>query len=88
MRTQMTKEVTFTTCKVAEMVIENGMPKVIERDSERFLGNASMAKITRELRKMYKKELTPFDIKVETFTYVMDVEDFIKHATLKEDDSE
>lgn len=88
MRKFMTKEVTFTTCKVAEMAVVDGKPTVIEHDTERFLGNPSQQKIEKELYKMYKKQLTAYDLETETKVYEMAVEDFMKHATVKEDSDE
>lgn len=85
-RKMMTKEVTFTTCKVAEMQVVEGKPQVVELDSERFMGNLSEQKLVKEISKMLGKTITVYDIQTETNTYEMAVEDFIKHAKIKKDD--
>lgn len=84
----MTKEVTHTTVKVAEMIVENGQPVANPLPDETFIGNVSMDKAQKDLNKKYGKPVTVFQVLPETKTYEMPVEEFIKHASVKEEQTE
>lgn len=83
MRRMMTKEVTKTTVKLAKMVTENGLPKAEPMEDEILLGNVSLEKAQKAISKKHGAGVTVFAVEVDTSTYEMDVEEFIKVATLK-----
>lgn len=84
----MSKEVTVTTCKVAEMGIKDGKPVVVDLGEASFLGNLSQAKLLKEAKKRQGHSVMVYDVTHETNVYEMEVEEFMKYATLKTDDSD
>lgn len=89
MRKTMTKEVTKTTLKVAEIITENGEPKLTPLEDEILLGNVSLEKAQKEMRKKYEgRPVQVFEVEPDTTKYQMQVEDFIKNATPVTDDEE
>lgn len=87
MRKMMTKEVTKTTVKVAKMSVENGVPVAVALPDEIILGNVTTEKAQRILNKKYNEPVTVFEVIPTTNIYEMAVEEFIKHATIKEENS-
>lgn len=84
MRKVITKEVTSTTVKVAKLQMVDGTPQAIKIQDVVLLGNVSQEKAQKEVEKLHGKGVTVFELQSETKTYEMPVEEFIKHATLKE----
>lgn len=89
MRKTMQKEVTKTTVKVAKMGIdENGLPKAEQLPETILIGNVTLEKAQKEVAKLYQFPVVVFGVEATTETYEMNVEDFIKYATLKTEESE
>jgi len=80
----MTKEVTTTKVKLAEMVMENGQPKAKQLPDEILLGNVSMEKAQRLMTKKYGRPVTVFAVEPNTTIYELEVEKFIEIARPKE----
>lgn len=84
MRKLITKEVTFTSCKLSTMEIVDGTPQAKELGSEKFLGKLSKKKLEKEINKVYKEKVFIYDIELTTVVYEMAIEDFIENAILRE----
>lgn len=85
-RRMMTREVTKTTIKVAKMEIQEGRPVAIELPDEEVLGTIRIERAQRLMDKQYKGEsVTVLQVIPETKTYEMEVAEFIKVATVKQD---
>lgn len=85
-RKYMTKEVTFTTVKLAKMeVAENGLPVAVEVAPVTLMGHVSKDKAQKLVNKEHDEQLIVFAVEVETQTYKMKVSDFIKQAELVTD---
>lgn len=86
MRKMMRKEVTKTTVKVATVKSVNGKPEMQPLPDEIFLGNVSLEKAQKEVNKKYDEPVTVFEVKTDTKVYEMAVEEFVKVASVKEED--
>jgi mannose/fructose/N-acetylgalactosamine-specific phosphotransferase system component IIB len=84
MRKMMTKEVTFTTVKVAKMEMVEGIPTAVSIPDEVILGNVNSEQATKAMRKKHGENVSVFLVIPQTQTYEMAVEDFIKVANVKE----
>jgi hypothetical protein len=85
MRKFMTKEVTVTIAKLANIGIdENGLPKVEDIETVEILGELNKEKAEKKLRKAGNLK-TLFNVTTETRNYKMEVAEFIKVATLVTD---
>jgi len=82
MRKTMKKEVTITTCAIAKMEMVDGKPIAIELPKEVLLGNVTLEKAQQQLNKKLGFSVTVFEVQADTQTYEMDVEEFIKVATI------
>lgn len=80
----MKKEVTTTTCTIAKMEMVEGKPVAIELPKEVLLGNVSLEKAQAYLNKKFGYAVTVFEVQANTQTYEMDVEEFIKVASIVE----
>lgn len=80
MRKTMTKEVTFTTVRLAHMEMVDGLPVAKPLADEVVVGNVSMEKAQKEMNKKFETTVTVFEVLPETKVYQMSVEDFIKIA--------
>jgi hypothetical protein len=87
-RKTMVKEVTHTTLKVARMEVENGSPKAVSLPDVTLIGNVNLEKAQRYALKELGKNVTVFEVIPETIKYEMSVEEFIKHAAIKEEQTE
>lgn len=83
LRKMMQKEITKTNVKLAKMDLQDGQPVAIPLPDETLLGNVSLEKAQKEMSKKHQGA-TVFSVEPDTVTYEMSVEDFIKHATIKE----
>lgn len=83
-RKMMTKEVTKTDVKLAVMKVVEGVPKAETLPDETLMGNITMESAQRQLSKKHGQAVTVFEVKPNTTTYEMPVDEFIKHATVKE----
>lgn len=86
MRATMTKEVTHTTIKIAEMVVVDGLPMAQPLDDHIVLGNVNMEKAQKIVNKEFGTSVTVFGVEPETKVYEMKVEDFIKIAKVKDEE--
>lgn len=85
MRKKMTKEVTKTTIKIAKVQNVDGQLTTEQLDDIIMIGNVSAEKAQKHVHKELGTNATVFGVEVSTEVYEMDVEEFIKHATLKQD---
>lgn len=83
MRSKLTKEIVFTIVTCAKMELIEKVPTAIPLPDERLLGNISKEKAQKLMNK-YDKNVTVFDVTPITEIYEMDINLFIKTATLKE----
>lgn len=83
MRKKMTKEVTKTTVKIAKVENVDGQLMTQQLDDLVFIGNVSAEKAQKQVHKEFGTTAAVFGVEVATEVYEMDVEEFIKHATLK-----
>lgn len=83
MRKTMQREITKTTVKLATMEIENGLPVAKPLEDVTLIGNVSLERAQSIVKKEVDPKATVFEVVPETNVYEMDVEEFIKHATLK-----
>lgn len=88
MRKQMTKEVTSTVIKLATIEVSDGVPMAVELPPEILLGSVTPDKAQKILSKQLGKDVTVLSAEPKTEVYVMDVEEFIQLASLKEDEVE
>jgi hypothetical protein len=88
MRKNMTKEVTTTKVKLAKMEMVAGTPTAIAMEDEILIGNVSLEKAQSLAKKKHGVGVTVFEVVADTKVYEMSVEDFIKHASLKEEQIE
>ena len=84
-RKMMQREVTSTTVRLAKIDVVNGEPKMVHLPEEVFVGNVSMEHAQRLLNKKYGSPVTILELETDTQVYEMAVEDFIKHATLRQE---
>lgn len=82
-RKMMTKEVTFTTVKLAKLEVVEGKPVVVHLPDETLIGNISPEHAQRLLNKKHGGAVTLFEITADTTVYEMPVEEFIKLASVK-----
>ena len=83
MRKMLTKEVTSTTIKLAQLTMVEGKPEAVTLPDEIILGNVSLEKAQQFVNKKHGAGVTVFSVEADTKTYEMSVEDFIKVASLK-----
>jgi hypothetical protein len=84
-RKMMTKEVTHTLVKSANMIVdENGQPVPELVEDQVFIGNVSVGHAQRLINKKFP-ETKPkvFSVEPKTEVYEMPVEEFIKLASIK-----
>ena len=84
-RKMMQREVTSTTVRLATISVVEGKPEMVHLPEEVFVGNVSMEHAQRLLNKKYGSPVTILELETDTQVYEMAVEDFIKHAQLKEE---
>lgn len=90
MRKMMTKEVIFTTIYSGKIVVnpETKMPVVEPIEPMEVMGTISQSKASKRLYKKYGAGITIYNMEEKSVVYEMEVEEFIKHATLKIDGEE
>ena len=84
-RKMMQREVTSTTVKLAKIDVVEGTPKMVTLPNEELIGNVSIDHAQRTLNKKFGQPVTILEVTTDTKVYEMAVEDFIKHASLKEE---
>lgn len=87
MRKKMTKQVTKTTVKIAKLEMKDGLPVAKEVEDEILLGNVTLEKAQRIMEKKHQG-VTVLQVITTSDVYEMDVEEFIKLATIKEEVNE
>ena len=85
MRKHMTKLVTQTVVQCAKMETKDGKPVAVPMDDVILLGNVSLKKAQREIKKEYGENVVALSAKAKTIKYKMALEDFISVATPIED---
>lgn len=80
-----TKEITHTTVKLAQLEMVDGEIKGVALPDETILGNVNAEKAQKEIRKIKGDNITVMGVQANTFTYELPVEVFLQHATLKVD---
>jgi hypothetical protein len=88
MRKLMTREVTTTTLTLAKMEMVEGKPVATPLEKEVLIGNVSIERAQAHAKKKHGAGVTVFEVVADTKSYEMSVEDFIKHASLKEEQIE
>jgi hypothetical protein len=83
MRKTMSKEITTTTLKLGKINVVEGVPVVEQLPDETLLGEPNERNIGKHIYKKYGSGVTIYHKEVKKLMYEMDVEDFIKYATLK-----
>lgn len=83
-RKMMVREITTTTVKLAKMTVVDGQPQALALNDEIIIGNVTLERAQKEMKKKHGEGVTVFTLTPNTYTYEMSVEDFIKHASLKE----
>jgi hypothetical protein len=84
-RKMMQREVTTTFVSVAMIEVVDGTPKMVTLPDEEFVGNVSLEHAQRQLNKKFGQPVTILELIADTKTYEMPLEDFIKRATVKEE---
>lgn len=87
MRKHMTKLVTQTVVQCAKMEAKNGKPVAIPMDDIVLLGNVSLKRAQKQIKKEYGENVVALSARAKTIKYQMAVEDFISVATPIEDSS-
>lgn len=82
----MTKEVTSTLVKVAKMEMVDGLPKALPLEDEILIGNVTLENAQKAMNKKHGAGTVVFEVIADTKVYEMSVEDFIKVASLKEEE--
>lgn len=87
MRKQMQKEITKTVVKFSKIELQDGQPVAQPIQEETLLGNVSLEKAQKEISKNHNGA-TVFSVEPETVVYEMDVLEFIKHAKIKQEQTQ
>ena len=82
MRKTMKREVTSTTVRIGKIMMVDGHPQVEQLPAEKVVGNVTLEKATKLMKKKHGQGVTVFEVEAETETYQMSVEDFLKHAEI------
>lgn len=88
MRKMMSKEVQFTTIQYATMEVVAGQPKAIIQPERIEIGKVTMEKAQKLIHEEVGINATVLKVTASSKVFEMKVEDFIKYATEKTDDSE
>lgn len=84
-RKMMTKEVTFTSVRIAKMEVQNGQGVIVNLPDETIIGHVSLEQAQRILNKKHGEPVTIFELTVNTTKYEMPVDEFITLASVKVD---
>ena len=83
MRKMMSKEVTFTTLKIAKIEMLNGSATVVELPEEIIMGTISKDKAQKAVNKKHNSIITILSHTENSDIYEMSVEDFVKQAKIQ-----
>lgn len=86
MRKYITKEVTRTIIRLATIEVTNGSPEAVTLEPIETLGNYDKSKAQKLINKSHQN-VTVTTVENITETYQMEITEFIKHATLKEEET-
>lgn len=78
----MTKEVINTRVKIAKMSVVDGLPVAEPLEDETLLGNISLEKAQRAMKKKHGEGVTVFGVEPNATRYTMPVETFVELATV------
>jgi hypothetical protein len=87
-RKMMQREVTTTFVKVAMIKMVDGEPKLETLPEEELIGNVSPEQVQRMMNKKYGQPVTVLEVFADTKVYEIALEDFIKYASVKEEQLE
>jgi hypothetical protein len=87
-RKMITREITSTTVKVAEMILEDGQPVAVALPDVILVGNVTLEKAQKEVNKLHGRPVTVLTLSANTQSYELPVETFLQHATVKETPAE
>lgn len=79
----MTREITTTTVRSAQMTVKDGVPEAVELPDKSYVGNFSLEKAQRYIDKEYDNA-TVIEVLPRTEIYEMAVEDFMRLGKLRE----
>jgi len=79
----MSREVTLTTVKLGKVSVVEGRPTVEEMEDVVLIGNISLERAQRAVRKDFGNDVTVFGVQADTKTYELPLETFIEIATVK-----
>jgi hypothetical protein len=82
-RKMLTREITTTTVKAAKMTVVDGQPTAETLEDVLLVGNVTLEKANKELKKMHGEGTTVFTVIPETKQYEMPVDVFLQYATIK-----
>lgn len=85
MRKTIQKKVVYSNISSARVTMEDGKPVAEELPIYQFTGNISEERAQKIIEKEHGNNATVFEIQKETVTYEMPIEQFIKNATIKEE---
>jgi hypothetical protein len=86
-RKMMSREITTTTVKLAKMEVIDGQPQAVSLEDEILVGNITLEKAQKEMKKKHGEGVTVFTLIPNTQSYEMAVEDFLKFASVKPEES-
>lgn len=88
-RRMLTRKVTFTNVKVAKLSRnEDGRTEAVDLPDEILLGNRSVEQAQKIINRKYEDHVQVMEVQADTKEYEMPVEEFIKLATVKEEQEE
>lgn len=86
-RKELTREITKTVIKSVTTHVLGGTPTISENEDIEVVGNVPEARAIKLAVKKFGTGTTVVSVEADTQKYKMPIEDFMKHATLVEDES-
>jgi hypothetical protein len=83
-RKMMTKEITYTTVRIAKMHVENGEVNIVKLPEETLVGNIRQEAAQKLLNKKFGEPVAILEIFANTTVYELPVEEFLKIATIRQ----
>jgi hypothetical protein len=83
-RKMMTKEITYTTVRIAKMHVENGEVKIVKLPEETLVGNVKQEAAQKMLNRKFGEPVAILEIFSNTTVYELPVEEFLKIATIRQ----
>jgi hypothetical protein len=82
------REITTTKVTAAKMELVNGSVNAENLEDVILIGNVSLEKANKEIKKIYGEGATAFSVEANTHKYSIPTELFVKHATIVTDEQE